>query len=104
VVRILAQDLGPQGFGQYYTMFALILVVQLIVEAGVGTVLTRRLVQARETWRATAADGQALFLIITLASAAAFLVLGGGWTWWWDDASTWPCWIAAALACAALQV
>jgi O-antigen/teichoic acid export membrane protein len=102
-IRLLAQGLGPAGFGEYYTAFALVLVVQLVAEAGVGTVLTRRLAQAPARWRETAAEARSLFLVIALLSAAAFLVPAAV-AWGQGDPATGQYWAAAGLTCAALQV
>ena len=55
VVFTLARALGKELLGRYYTLYALVLIVQLVAEAGVGTLLTRRIVQAPGPWRRTAA-------------------------------------------------
>src|ERR671912_1106257 len=45
-IVVLARALGTAAFGRYYTIFAIILIVQLISEGGLTTILTRRLVRA----------------------------------------------------------
>jgi O-antigen/teichoic acid export membrane protein len=112
----LARALGRAGFGVYYTLFALILVVQLIVEMGVGTVLTRRLIRAPERWEETIGEATGLYSFIALASGLLILGLGIGWGLSQGDrtildgdagVSCTPGWLAfagAGLACAALQI
>jgi O-antigen/teichoic acid export membrane protein len=104
VIFTLARALGPDGFGRYFSLFALILVVQLVVEAGTGTVLTRRLVRAGDRWGEPAAEGAGLYALIALGSAAAMLVLGVVWGQWAGDPSAWVAFAAAGVACAAIQV
>ena len=43
VIASLARGLGKEGFGQYYMLFALMLVVQVVCEAGVSTLRPARL-------------------------------------------------------------
>ncbi|MBY0525816.1 MAG: oligosaccharide flippase family protein [Gemmataceae bacterium] len=104
VVFALAHALEKDVFGQYYMFFALILTVQLILEVGVSTVLTCRIAQAPERWRETAAEAAGIFGVIAVASAAVFLALGGAWAWWHGNAALLPCFVAAGVACAAIQV
>src|SRR5439155_16234430 len=85
-VVILARGLGKDGFGEYYTLFALILVVQLVIEVGMGRILTLRISQAPELWQRTAGEASGVFALLALASAAAFWVLGGLWAWYRGDA------------------
>ncbi len=104
VVCTLARGLGKEVLGEYYTLFALILVIQLVVEAGVGTVLTCRIARSPEVWRQTVAEAAGLFVVIVLVSAAVFLGMGGVWVWLRGDPAIWPRFVAAGLACAAIQV
>lgn len=104
IIASLARGLGKEGFGEYYTLFALMLVVQAVCEVGVSTVLTRRLARSPETWRATMSEPAALFTGIVLASVGVFLGLGVLGSWLRGDATLWPCFALAGLACAAMQV
>jgi O-antigen/teichoic acid export membrane protein/ubiquinone/menaquinone biosynthesis C-methylase UbiE len=103
VVFILARNLGKEVFGQYYLLYALILAVQVIVEAGVSTVLTCRLAQAPDRWHETVSAAAGIFSVIVLVSVGAFLVLGGARSWWQEQAMLLP-FVAAGVACAAMQV
>lgn len=104
VVFILARTLGKDGLGAYYTFFALILVVQWVGEAGVGTVLTCRIAQQPQHWRVIVAEATGLFTVITLLSAGVFLVIGGGVAWYRRDADLWFWSAAAGIACGGIQV
>jgi O-antigen/teichoic acid export membrane protein len=104
VIFTLAQALGAEGFGAYYTLFALTLVVQLVVEMGTGTVLTRRLVRVPERRAETVAEAAGLYTVIALASAALLLGLGLAWGLWPGAPAGWVAFAGAGLACAALQV
>jgi stage V sporulation protein B len=103
-VIILARGLGKDGFGEFYTLFALILVVQLVVEVGTGRILTLRISQAPPLWRKTAGEAGGVFALLSLASAAVFWLGGGLWSWYRHDAGLFFEFVAAGIACAALQV
>lgn len=104
VVFILARALGKGGLGEYYTFFALIHIVQLILEAGINTILTCRIAQRPEAWRGVVAEGTALFAVISIASAGLFFAAGAAWAWLADSVSIWHYCLAAGVACAAIQV
>src|SRR5439155_24602377 len=55
-VFALARGLGRAGVGQYYTLFALMMLVQLVTETGLTTVLTARIALAPASWRETVAE------------------------------------------------
>jgi O-antigen/teichoic acid export membrane protein len=103
-IFVLARSLGKEGLGQFYTLFALLLVVQIIAEAGVGTMLTCRISQAPAAWRGTAAQAGGLFAAIALASGLFFLAIGGAVAWLRSDVSALLPYLAAGVACAGLQV
>jgi O-antigen/teichoic acid export membrane protein len=103
VVFILARQLGKEVFGQYYTLFALILAVQTVAEAGLGTVLTCRIVQAPERWKETTAEAAGIFVAVGLASLGLFLALGAVWAGLRGDPSILVSCAAAGVASAALQ-
>src|SRR5438105_1753480 len=81
VVFVLARSLGKEGFGQFYALFALIMVVQLLAEASLSTVLTCRLAQEPGQWQKIVAEATGLFAVVVAASALVFLGLGGVWAW-----------------------
>jgi O-antigen/teichoic acid export membrane protein len=103
VLFVLARALGTAGLGQYYTLFALIQVGQLILEAGLTTILTCRIVQQPHSWRAIAAEGTALFALLSIASVTVFMGVGCAWAWGSGDWSVIPLAISAGIACGALQ-
>jgi O-antigen/teichoic acid export membrane protein len=104
VFLILARCLGKVLLGEYYMVFALTMVFQLLLEGGVGTVLTRRIAQAPETWRAIAAEAGGIFVVIVGVSIAFFLTLGGIWAWVKGDAGMIVRFAAAGIACGGLQI
>src|SRR5688572_20853976 len=81
VVFALARALGKGLLGSYYTIYAVVLVVQLVVEAGVGTLLTRRIARTPAAWREVAAEGAGLFTAIAIISAVAVLGVGVAGAW-----------------------
>jgi len=104
VIIALARGLSQVAFGTYFAIFALILVVQMLLEAGIGTVLTWRIAQAPEHCQETVAEAGSLFAGIGVASATVFLSLGAIWAWWRNDPALLICGTAAGVACAAIQV
>ena len=76
VIAGLARGLGKEGFGEYYTLFALMLVVQVVCEAGVSTVLTRRLAGSLAHSQVIIKEAAGLFMGIALTSIVVFLGLG----------------------------
>jgi O-antigen/teichoic acid export membrane protein len=79
VVIVLARVLGPNEFGQYQTLFTLIMIIQLIMEIGIGTFVTQRIAQAPDHWRQTVAEASGVFTLVAAASVAVFVALGGIW-------------------------
>jgi O-antigen/teichoic acid export membrane protein len=100
----LARILGKEMLGQYYLLFALVLLLQLLLEGGVSTVLTRRMAQAPQHWKETASEAAGIFVLIIAASLSLFLALGTAWAWWHADSSVLYHFAAAGIACAALHV
>jgi O-antigen/teichoic acid export membrane protein len=104
VFVILARGLSQEEFGRYYFFFGLTLVVQLVVEAGVGTVLTYRIVKEPAHWRRTVAEAAGLYVVILITTAAVFAGLGLAYGRLGDDPRVPLCLAAAGVACLALQV
>jgi O-antigen/teichoic acid export membrane protein len=100
---VVARGLGKEALGEFATLFALVMVVQVALEAGTATLLTRRVAQDRAAWRATVAEAAGLFGLIALASLAVFLGVGGAWALLAGDAALLPGLAAAGVACAAIQ-
>jgi O-antigen/teichoic acid export membrane protein len=104
VVIVLARGLGTYALGQYYTLFALMMIVQLLTEGGIATVLTARIVQARAAWKEAVAEAMGLLVLVAVVSAAALLGFGAVLAGWRGDASPLPQLAAIAVACVAIQV
>jgi O-antigen/teichoic acid export membrane protein len=104
VVFILARSIGKAGLGQYFTLFAAIMAVQLIVEGGLGTMLTYRIAHRPETWRNDVAEAAGLFCGVVTVSALVLLILGALWSVISGEPGLLSQFAAAAAACAAIQV
>jgi PST family polysaccharide transporter len=104
VFLILARSLGKERLGEYYTLWAFIMVSQLLLEAGVGTVLTRRLVQASAGRRELVAEGANVFAMVVAASVLVFLGLGMAGALARANPLLLLRFAAAGVACAGLQV
>jgi O-antigen/teichoic acid export membrane protein len=102
VVFVLARGLGKDLLGDYFTIFALIMVVQLVLEGGLGTVLTRRLAQAPAIEHETLSEVCGLLVLIILAGAGVFVGLGAGTAWLRSDPAAFLTYGAAGITCAAL--
>jgi O-antigen/teichoic acid export membrane protein len=100
----LARVLGVTVFGEYYIVFSLTLVVQLLGEAGLGTILTRRLVRDPAEHRRIVAEAETLFVVVCVMSALILASIGVGFGWWRGDSTFMWAFGAAAVACAAMQI
>lgn len=103
VLFTLARTLGKEDFGRYYTVFAMTLAVQFLMEGGISTVLTSRIAQAPEFWRQQFAHAAGLMCLVMIASASVLVVIGLGWAVASQDANYVGYYAAAACACAAVQ-
>lgn len=103
-VFTLARRLGKDVLGQYYLVFALVAAVQLVLEAGLSTVVTLRIAQAPDKWRKIVSETLGLMVLVSLASAAVVLGIGLGWAGVQSDWTLLMLFVAAAAACAAMQV
>jgi O-antigen/teichoic acid export membrane protein len=104
VVAVLARGLGKEGFGEYFLVFALIVALQTLLEMSVSTVLTRRIAQSPDHWKARVAEAGGIFALISLGSLVVFVALGLGWAWIRGEAGMIATFTAAGLACAAIQI
>ena len=102
-IVVMARALGAAVFGQYYIIFSLTLAAQVIAEAG-GTILTRRLVREPADQRRIISEGAAIFVVVGAVSAALLVAAGYGFAWWRGDSILVRAFMAAAVACAAIQV
>jgi len=103
-IMVLARGMGQSALGEYYTLFALVITVQLVVELGLSTVLTRRIAQAPGRWREIVAEATGLVALVALLSASVFVAVGGAWAWLRGEPALVPLCALAGLTCAAMQV
>jgi O-antigen/teichoic acid export membrane protein len=104
VVFVLARYLGKELLGQYFTVFAVLLAVQMTLESGITTTLTCRMVQFPENWRRTVAEANGLLTIVILASVGLMVGIGFVWARSSGDPSVMVPFLAASFSCGALQV
>jgi len=103
-VVMLVKRLSPDVLGRYYLIFSLIMIVGLIVEAGVSTVLTRRIVQDFGRWKQTAREAAGLLVVVSLVSLAVLIAMGAIWAGVQSDPQVLLLFVGAGLACVAIQV
>jgi O-antigen/teichoic acid export membrane protein len=103
VFFVLARRVGQDGLGTYYFWVTLVMLVQLVLEAGLGTLLTCRLAHAAAGWKETAAEAAGLFALVALGSLLACTGLGAAGGWLGGEAAVVLLGAVAGVACAALQ-
>jgi O-antigen/teichoic acid export membrane protein len=103
-VIVLARGLGKDALGEYYTIFALVTTVQLLAECGISTVITTRVINAREAWKTVVAEAMGLLTLVSLLSGAALLGCGAFLADRRGDPTLLVAYGAAAVACVGLQV
>ena len=103
-VLVLVKRLGPDLLGRYYLIFSLIMIVQLVVEAGISTVLTRRIVHDFGRLRQTVAEAAGLLVVVSFLSPAVLIAVGAVWAGVGHAPEMIPLFVAAGLACVGIQV
>lgn len=104
VFVILARVLGKDDFGRLYTFLALLMTVQLVLEAGTSTVLTCRLVRSAEAKARILEEAGRVLTATVLTTAAIFPVIGGLWGGSGSPAERWFCIGAVAIGCIAIHI
>ena len=104
VIGLLARALNKPEMGQYFTVMVASVVLQLILEAGVGSIITLRISQAAEQWRQTAAEAAGILLIVLACTIGLPLVVGVSWSQWTGDSLPWMLALAVAMAGAGMQI
>jgi O-antigen/teichoic acid export membrane protein len=99
----LARALGRAGLGEYYTAFALIVMVQVLSEAGLGTLLTHRIAQRPGEWKRLVAEATPLYLGAMAASILVLLLVGYAWAELDGRPAMLTMFAAAAGVCAAIH-
>lgn len=103
-VMVLARALGKDLLGQYYSMFVVVVVIQLLLEAGISTMLTRRIVQTPSDWRRITSEAAGLLLLVAAATIVAMIAIGWLWSAWTHEPRYLEFCIIGSVACAAMQV
>lgn len=103
-LALLARSLGRESLGIYFTVMVLSVVTQLILEAGIGTIVTLRVSQRPERWPEISAEIAGLLIIIPAASLILPLTLGSICAMLQADQRLMWLALATAVSAAAMQV
>lgn len=103
-VVVLVKRLEPGPLGQYYVVFSVIWIVQLLMEAGISTILTHRLVQQVQGRKETLAEAAGLLFAVCAASLLVLAGLGAATAAFTRDGQWALVFVAAGGACAGMQV
>jgi O-antigen/teichoic acid export membrane protein len=101
---ILARRMPVETFGAYYALYAMVMLLQLVLEAGVPTVLTCRISVARERWKTTAAEATGLLFLAMLVTIATCLLGGFGYGLWTGRDGWFSVALLVALAVSSMHV
>jgi O-antigen/teichoic acid export membrane protein len=104
VVLLVARRLGSTALGELYPLLDLVTFVQLVSEAGTGTVLTRRLVQMPKERERIIAEARSIFAIIMVLSIAGFGAIGLVWWALQADVGALLRCVLAGIACAFIHL
>jgi len=104
VIFVLVRRTDKAVLGEYYTVFALMLAVQLIMEAGLSTILTSRIVRSPGSWGRILEEATGLLLLEIIGSLALLIGVGFFWAYWSGNSAVLLSCAAAGCAAAALQV
>ena len=103
-LAILARALGREGLGLYFTVFVISVVLQLVLEAGVTTIITMRVSRAPGRWRQTGAEAAGLLAVAVVGSLLAGTAVACGWSSWRGQEAFGLLGIATGVTCAAMQI
>jgi len=103
-VFALARGLGKNGLGQYYTIYTIMVLVQTICRAGIGTTMIRRISQSPGTWKAVVAEGAGLLSFVVTVAVTGLLGIGVLWAWHQDDPEAILLFGLSGVACGAFIV
>ncbi len=104
IVFVLARRLGKATLGEYFLIFAILQAIQMILESGITTVLTCRIVQSPSNWKRTVSEANAILVLVVIASVGSLAGIGMAWSAWRGDTSMILPFAIAGVACAAIQV
>jgi O-antigen/teichoic acid export membrane protein len=104
VVIVLARTLGKDPLGRYYSVYVATVVVQLVLEAGLSTVLTRRVAHSNAAVLQSVAEARALFFFVGAGSCAVLTGLGLAWSYAAGETAPIRFGLLAGIACWAIQI
>lgn len=94
----MAQRLGAEAMGVYFSLFAISAVIHWISDAGTSTVLTRRVARSPERLSEIVSESMGIMLVVMTTSTLLFIVASLGWTWVMLGTAPWSLMLAAAAA------
>lgn len=94
----MAQRLGAEAMGIYFSLFAISAVIHWISDAGTSTVLTRRVARTPEQLPVIVGEAMGIMLAVVLSSVLLFFIASTGWTWVMLGAIPWTLLTVAASA------
>ncbi|HEV3298424.1 MAG TPA: flippase [Planctomycetaceae bacterium] len=100
----LARGLQPTAMGEYYTLFALILVVQMVFEMGIPTVMTGRIARTPSRQKEILAEATVLATISIAAQIALFACMGLAASRFSSHPGALPRFLLGGCAAAAIQI
>jgi O-antigen/teichoic acid export membrane protein len=100
----LARGLQPAAMGEYYTLFAVVLIVQLVFEMGIPTVMTGRISRVPSEFRGIVTEATALQAFSVGGQFIAFLCMGTLAAWHSGDTGTLLRFLLGGCAAAGIQV
>jgi len=104
VIGLLARALEKSELGLYFTVLVVAVVLQLVLEAGVGSIITLRISQAREQWRQIASEAAGILLLVLVGTICLPLLVGYGWSQWTGETLPMAMAVAIAMAGVGMQI
>jgi len=104
VIGLLARALEKSELGLYFTVLVVAVVLQLVLEAGVGSIITLRISQTPERWRQIASEAAGILLLVLAGTIGLPLLAGYGWSQWSGQSLPMGLAVAVAVASAGMQI
>jgi O-antigen/teichoic acid export membrane protein len=99
-MAVLARRLDQRDFGTYAILFAVMQIVQMVLDGGISTIVTARMTRAGDRWRPVVAEALALLVLTGLACVAIMIAVGAAYAFWREDPDLLPLFAIAGLGCA----
>ena len=104
VLAVLARTLDKSDLGIYFAVFALAVALQLLLEAGLASIITLRIGQGPEQWQRIAAEATGILAIVVVISTILPSVGLLAWSSLSGNSLSVLVACAAGISCAGMQV